>query len=242
MKPCIFCHPDPSRVLFEDDLVVALWDAFAVSPGHALIVPRRHVPDWWHATPDERQPLTEATLQVRRVIEERHSPEGYNLGVNIGGAGGQTVFHLHLHVIPRYAGDVPQPRGGVRWVLPEKADYLRGSEAALPEVVSEPAQTVREVLETFHRVQSRYLDFGACDTEPERVAQTYLAQAVGLDHGPPRLPFSVQDWELYEIAGADLAASALTEALQEAETALKGLLGRDPRGTLHELRDRLWRL
>ncbi|GEM_PF-1000365 len=242
MKPCIFCHPDPSRILFEEDLVLALRDAFAVSPGHALIVPRRHVSDWWQATAQERQALTEATLRVREIVEKSHSPEGYNLGVNVGVAGGQTVFHLHLHVIPRYAGDVPQPRGGVRWVLPEKADYLRVSEASLPEAVSEPALTVREVLETFRQVQSRYLQFGADDTEPERVAQTYLARALGLDHGPPRLPCSAQDWDLYDLEGSDMAASALTRALKEAEAALKGLLGRDPRGTSDELRVRFWRV
>jgi len=130
VSTCIFCNPDPSRVFYEDEWVLAVWDVFAVSAGHSLIVPRRHVSDWWQATPEERRALTEATLAVKNIIEKTQTPDGYNIGVNVGAAGGQTIFHLHLHVIPRYKGDVPQPRGGVRWVIPERADYLRTSEPA----------------------------------------------------------------------------------------------------------------
>ena len=126
---CPFCHPDPGRVFHEDEVVVGLWDAFAVSPGHALLVPRRHVATWFDATHEEREALTRATEVARRRIEERHRPDGYNIGINVGAAGGQTVFHLHVHVIPRYAGDVPDARGGVRHVLPAKANYLA---AAVP--------------------------------------------------------------------------------------------------------------
>jgi hypothetical protein len=82
------------------------------------------VASWFEATDEERVELMAAVSDARRAIEQVHQPDGYNLGVNIGHAAGQTVFHLHVHVIPRYQGDVPAPRGGVRHVIPEKADYV----------------------------------------------------------------------------------------------------------------------
>ena len=100
-----------------------LWDNYPVSPGHALLVPRRHVPTWFDAAPEEQQELTAAIEIARAAILARHRPDGFNVGMNLGAAAGQTVGHLHLHVIPRYAGDVPDPRGGVRWVVPQRADY-----------------------------------------------------------------------------------------------------------------------
>lgn len=120
---CPFCEPDPARVFYEDALVLALWDGYPVSPGHALVITRRHVADWFAAGDVEQQAITRALETVRRVIEERHAPDGYNLGTNAGPAAGQTVPHLHVHVIPRYRGDVADPRGGVRWVVPGKAAY-----------------------------------------------------------------------------------------------------------------------
>jgi diadenosine tetraphosphate (Ap4A) HIT family hydrolase len=121
MQSCPFCRVDQARVIHETEHTLALWDAFPVSPGHALIIPRRHIPSWTDASPDERRELTDAIAVVRALIDERHRPAGYNIGFNDGPAAGQTVMHLHIHVIPRYPGDVPDPRGGVRWVLPEKA-------------------------------------------------------------------------------------------------------------------------
>lgn len=124
---CPFCSPDTGRVFFDSPLVVGLWDAFAVNPGHALLVPRRHVATWFDAALEEQMALLGAIEAARRAIEARHRPDGYNLGVNIGSAGGQTVPHLHLHVIPRYSGDVPDPRGGVRHVIPARGNYLAGA-------------------------------------------------------------------------------------------------------------------
>jgi HKD family nuclease/diadenosine tetraphosphate (Ap4A) HIT family hydrolase len=118
---CAFCSIPAERLIHSDDIVVAMWDAFPVSPGHALIIPRRHVSDWFAATSEEHQALVNSVALVKEAIAARYRPDGYNLGVNIGLAAGQTVSHLHLHVIPRYAGDVPDPRGGVRWVVPSKA-------------------------------------------------------------------------------------------------------------------------
>ena len=122
--PCPFCAPDQARVFHQDDLVLGLWDGFAVSPGHALLVPRRHVAGWFDATSAEQEALTAALGVAKAAIETRHAPDGYNIGINCGAAAGQTVFHLHVHLIPRYAGDVGDPRGGVRHVIPDKANYL----------------------------------------------------------------------------------------------------------------------
>lgn len=133
---CPFCFPDASRIFHVGSLVLGLWDGYPVSPGHALIVTRRHVADWFDATDEERTELTAATAVARARILEQHQPDGFNIGVNVGAAGGQTVPHLHVHVIPRYAGDVDDPRGGVRYVLPEKANYI-----AQPPRVSDAAAT-----------------------------------------------------------------------------------------------------
>lgn len=120
---CPFCHAVPDRLFHEGPLVLGLWDGFPVSPGHALLVPRRHVATWFDATEGERLELAAAIGTARDAILGRHRPDGFNVGMNLGAAAGQTVAHLHLHVIPRYAGDVSDPRGGVRWVVPQRADY-----------------------------------------------------------------------------------------------------------------------
>ncbi|HEU0140132.1 MAG TPA: HIT family protein, partial [Bryobacteraceae bacterium] len=124
---CPFCTPNSDRVFFESELVIGIWDAFPVSDGHALLVTRRHVASWFDATPEERRALTDAIDATRAAILERHRPDGFNIGVNVGAAAGQTIFHLHVHVIPRYAGDVGDPRGGVRHVIPRRANYLASS-------------------------------------------------------------------------------------------------------------------
>lgn len=124
---CPFCNPDPSRQFMAGELVLGLWDAFPVSHGHSLIVTRRHVPDWFSASPAEQSALFGALDYARAEVEKAYQPSGYNIGVNVGASGGQTVPHLHLHLIPRYTGDVPDPRGGVRHVLPELANYLKAS-------------------------------------------------------------------------------------------------------------------
>ena len=120
---CPFCPPPKERIFHEGELVLGLWDGFPVSPGHALLVPRRHVAGWFEASEAERRELTDAIAFARAAIAERHRPDGFNVGMNLGAAAGQTVPHLHLHVIPRYEGDVDDPRGGVRWVVPGTAAY-----------------------------------------------------------------------------------------------------------------------
>ncbi len=122
---CPFCYPEPERVAFEDRWVRAVWDAFPVNPGHLLLTPRRHVPTWFEASEPERAALVAAVDRAREAITKLHAPDGFNIGINVGQAAGQTVFHLHVHVIPRYNGDVPDPRGGVRHVVPARGTTLR---------------------------------------------------------------------------------------------------------------------
>lgn len=103
--------------------MTALWDMFPLNPGHALIVPNRHVADWFSATEEERAALMRCVERCKREIERHHRADGYNVGFNSGAAAGQTVFHLHMHVIPRLIGDVADPRGGIRHVVPARARY-----------------------------------------------------------------------------------------------------------------------
>jgi superfamily II DNA or RNA helicase/diadenosine tetraphosphate (Ap4A) HIT family hydrolase/HKD family nuclease len=126
---CPFCAVTPDQLLYTDNLVVGLEDAFPVSVGHALVAPRRHVPSWFDATREERIALVDAIEYMKDAIERTHRPDGYNIGVNVGRAAGQTVFHLHVHVIPRYTGDLTDPRGGIRAVIPGRANYLSTSES-----------------------------------------------------------------------------------------------------------------
>lgn len=121
---CIFCKRLESRELLATNELAAGFPAgFPVSPGHALIVPRRHEPDFFALTDEERVAMLALVPEVRRRIDGVFSPDAYNLGVNAGRDAGQTVMHAHFHVIPRYRGDVEEPRGGVRWVLPATARY-----------------------------------------------------------------------------------------------------------------------
>lgn len=120
---CPFCRVPPERIIAESVLVVALYDGFPVSPGHALVVPRRHVSSWCEVSPTEREVIWQVVDEVRDLITDRYQPPAFNVGFNDGAAAGQTVMHFHVHVIPRYAGDAMDPRGGIRWVLPEKAAY-----------------------------------------------------------------------------------------------------------------------
>jgi diadenosine tetraphosphate (Ap4A) HIT family hydrolase len=107
----------------SNTLAFAIEDRYPASPGHCLLVTRRVVSDWWAATRDERIALLDLADEVRALLAVRHRPDGWNLGVNVGAAAGQTVAHLHLHLIPRYLGDVPDPRGGVRHAVIGRGRY-----------------------------------------------------------------------------------------------------------------------
>ena len=125
---CVFCSPDPARIAWSSSLTIALWDAFPVSAGHALVLPRRHVASWSALTADEKTAILAGVDAMRALIDARHRPNAYNIGCNDGIEAGQTIMHFHMHVIPRYRGDVPDPRGGIRWVLGDKAAYWRDAE------------------------------------------------------------------------------------------------------------------
>lgn len=112
-------------------LAFAIHDRYPVSPGHALVIPRRVIATWFDATPEERTAIFALVDEVKQQLDETMRPDGYNIGINAGEAAGQTVMHLHVHVIPRYRGDVDDPRGGVRHVIPGKGNYLDQREAPL---------------------------------------------------------------------------------------------------------------
>ena len=111
------------RIAGDNELGLIVRDAFPVSPGHRLIIPRRHIGSLFELRPEERDALPALLEQARDELQRSHQPQGYNIGINDGPAAGQTVPHLHIHLIPRYSGDLPDPRGGVRWVIPGKARY-----------------------------------------------------------------------------------------------------------------------
>src|SRR5262245_48850482 len=129
-QDCPFCSISPERIAFSSTHGDGIWDAFPVSPGHILIVPRRHASTWDELNHIEKEWAWSAVDQAISAIRHLYSPDGFNVGFNLGSAAGQTVLHFHLHVIPRYTGDVDDPRGGVRYVIPTKANYLATKETA----------------------------------------------------------------------------------------------------------------
>jgi diadenosine tetraphosphate (Ap4A) HIT family hydrolase len=120
----VFSSIDSSEWVASNDLAFAIRDAYPVSPGHTLVIPHRVVPTWWEASDAEQRAILELVDVIKELIDEERSPAGYNVGFNAGAAAGQTVDHLHVHVIPRFPGDMDDPRGGVRYVIPERGNYL----------------------------------------------------------------------------------------------------------------------
>ncbi len=122
---CLFCSLDKSRHILTNDNVYAIYDSYPVTPGHSLIIPKRHISSFFDATREEQIALLDLVNEMQQVLINESSPDGFNVGINVGKAAGQTVMHLHIHIIPRYAGDQPDPRGGIRWIFPDKAPYWR---------------------------------------------------------------------------------------------------------------------
>lgn len=119
---CIFC--DPKRELIaESKHALASYDKFPVTKGHALVVPRRHVVTIWDLAEEEYADTFLLAKTVKDILNERFHPDGFNIGVNCGESAGQSVWHAHIHVMPRYKGDVENPRGGVRHIIPGKGNY-----------------------------------------------------------------------------------------------------------------------
>lgn len=121
--PCPFCSLPADRIVLSSAYAIALRDAYPISPGHTLIVPRRHIGSFFEATTQERAELLALLDEAKRELDAQFAPAAFNIGINDGPAAGQTVPHLHIHLIPRYVGDCTDPRGGVRWIIPDKADY-----------------------------------------------------------------------------------------------------------------------
>jgi diadenosine tetraphosphate (Ap4A) HIT family hydrolase len=116
---CALCTP--ASVVCENALAYARLDDNALAPGHVLVVPRRHVADFFDLNAEERRALVDLLAEAQAIVGRQHSPDGYNIGVNVGKAAGQNRMHVHVHLIPRRIGDVPDPRGGVRRVLERSA-------------------------------------------------------------------------------------------------------------------------
>jgi len=124
-KPCRFCNLSSTDIVIANELAVVSRDSYPVSPGHTLVIPKRHVGSFFDTTTEERLALMELIDQAKLALDREFHPAAYNLGLNDGPAAGQSIPHVHFHLIPRYEGDRTDARGGVRWVLPEKAKYWK---------------------------------------------------------------------------------------------------------------------
>ena len=122
---CFMCTLDENKTVAANDLAIAFRDAFPVSPGHTLIITRRHAKTWFEATREEQMAVLDLVDEVKCLLDDEFHPDGYNVGFNAGEAAGQTIVHLHIHVIPRFEGDVDDPTGGVRLAVPDKGNCRR---------------------------------------------------------------------------------------------------------------------
>ena len=125
MGDCLFCEwkDHKEKIIFENELAFATYDGYAVSKGHMLFMTKRHIDNFFNTTPEEKNAIFELVNEAKKMLDEKYNPDGYNIGLNCGIAAGQSVMHIHVHLIPRYNGDVENPRGGVRGVIPQKQNY-----------------------------------------------------------------------------------------------------------------------
>ena len=121
---CIFCEYNENKdFIAENDLAIAIYDKYPVNEGHVLITHKRHYDDFYESTANEILDFYDLVHKVKTILNEKYKPDGYNIGINVGQAAGQTIFHLHIHIIPRYIGDVENPRGGVRKLKKALVEY-----------------------------------------------------------------------------------------------------------------------
>jgi diadenosine tetraphosphate (Ap4A) HIT family hydrolase len=120
---CTYCNLSESRIIDQSPLTLVFRDVFPVSPGHTLIIPRRHVESYFDLTDQEREDMTFMMMRAKNALKTELSPQAFNIGINEGFAAGQTVAHINMHLIPRFKGDVTEPRGGIRWIFPDKAVF-----------------------------------------------------------------------------------------------------------------------
>lgn len=125
MKDCVFCQnfmPNKEPLL-QNKLAIAYLDEFPVSKGHILIISKRHASTFFDLTKEEQISLITLLNECKEYIDKKYNPDGYNVGLNCGEFAGQSVMHVHMHLIPRYKGDVSNPRGGIRGIIPNKKNY-----------------------------------------------------------------------------------------------------------------------
>jgi diadenosine tetraphosphate (Ap4A) HIT family hydrolase len=120
---CPFCSAAADRVVAESDLTITIRDGYPVSPGHTLVVTKRHIESLFDMTGEEQAEIMAAVRDAKHALDAEFGPDGFNIGVNVGAAAGQTVMHAHVHVIPRFKGDTADPRGGIRHCIPGKGYY-----------------------------------------------------------------------------------------------------------------------
>ena len=123
LKPCPFCTLPAERIIDSNEFGVVIRDGYPISKGHTLIIPKRHVGSFFETTQDEKLALLALLESAQQKLKKEFNPPSFNIGINDGKEAGQTVPHLHIHLIPRYESDLVDPRGGVRWIIPEKAKY-----------------------------------------------------------------------------------------------------------------------
>ena len=123
IKECPFCKLPQDRIIDSNEFGFVIRDGFPISPGHTLIIPKRHVGSFFEISQKERYALLALLDKAKETIDTEFHPDGFNIGINDGPSAGQTVPHLHMHLIPRFKNDQADPRGGVRWIIPEKAKY-----------------------------------------------------------------------------------------------------------------------
>tara|TARA_B100002052_G_scaffold171765_1_gene156360 strand:- start:1412 stop:1807 length:396 start_codon:yes stop_codon:yes gene_type:complete len=124
---CPFCliitELQSDTIILENTHSVAILDLYPLSEGHTLVIPKVHMEDYFRLSTQQTNSIWSLVAETKEYLEESHKPDGFNVGINIGSAAGQTVNHCHIHVIPRYQGDIEDPRGGVRWTIPQYAQY-----------------------------------------------------------------------------------------------------------------------
>lgn len=125
---CSFCRLEKNRIRLESEFAVAFLDKFPVAQGHTLVIPKRHVASLFELSEEEQLAAWKLVAQMRAILVMELQPDGFNVGLNDGMSAGQTVMHAHVHLIPRWHGDVADPRGGVRRLIPEKAAYWAGGQ------------------------------------------------------------------------------------------------------------------
>nr|WP_018249044.1 HIT family protein [Orenia marismortui] len=120
---CIFCNTEELEIILESQFSFAIFDKYPVNKGHLLIIPKRHFSSFFELSKEEMNDIYDLINQGKEKLDKLYSPDGYNIGVNVGETAGQTIMHLHIHIIPRYKGDIENPRGGIRKLMPNLVPY-----------------------------------------------------------------------------------------------------------------------